>query len=72
MEFLQMLKFALKKVHLNFTADWMTSEHTMQEQIVEEDLLAALFAEDKSENIIDQIIQNFATDDSDDNARTAA
>ena len=43
MESLQMLKFALKKACLDFTAGWITSEIEMQERDAEDDLLASLF-----------------------------
>jgi len=42
MEALQMLKFALKKAHLNFTDGWITPEMVMREREPEEDLLTAL------------------------------
>jgi len=64
MESLQMLKFALKKAHLDFTGGWITSEQAMQEQVLDQDLLAALFVGD-SEDIMDRIIRDFAADDSD-------
>jgi hypothetical protein len=69
MESLQMLKFALKKARLNFTGGWITSENVMLEQVSDQDLLAALFAED-SEDAMDRIIQNFAADNSDDDSNT--
>jgi hypothetical protein len=37
----------------------------MQEQVMDKDLLAALF-EDGSEDVMDQIIRDFAADDMDD------
>jgi len=52
MESLQMLKFALKKAHLDFTGGWITSENVMLEQVSDQDLLAALFVED-SEDAMD-------------------
>jgi len=64
MESLQMLKFALKKT-LDFTGGWITPEHAMKEHVIDQDLLAALF-EDGSEDIMDQIIWDFAADDMDD------
>jgi hAT family C-terminal dimerisation region len=65
MESLQMLKFALKKARLDFTRGWITPEHMMQERAMDKDLLAALF-EDGSEDVMDQIIRDFAADDMDD------
>jgi hypothetical protein len=62
MESLQMLKFALKKARLDFTGGWITSEQAMQEQVLDQDLLAALFVGD-SEHIMDRIIWDFAADD---------
>src|SRR5882672_4946933 len=54
MESLQMLKFALKKT-LDFTGGWITPEHAMKEHVIDQDLLAALFA-DESEDVMDRII----------------
>ena len=64
MESLQMLKFALKKTRLDFTGGWITPEHAMKEHVIDQDLLAALFA-DESEDVMDRIIQDFAADNSD-------
>ena len=64
MESLQMLKFALKKARLDFTGGWITSEQAMQEQVLDQDLLAALFVGD-SKDVMDRIIQDFAADDLD-------
>src|SRR5882762_6706675 len=64
MESLQMLKFALKKARLDFTGGWITPEHIMQERIIVEDFLSALFA-DEREDAMDQIIRDFSADDSD-------
>lgn len=64
MEALQMLKFALKKARLDFTAGWITSENDMQEHEPEEDLLAALLGNDR-EDSLDKIIQDLGESDSD-------
>lgn len=64
MEALQMLKFALKKARLDFTAGWITSENDMQECEPEEDLLAALLGND-GEDSLDKIIQDLGESDSD-------
>ncbi|KIM84074.1 hypothetical protein PILCRDRAFT_68420, partial [Piloderma croceum F 1598] len=64
MEALQMLKFALKKARLDFTAGWITSENDMQEREPEEDLLAALLGND-GEDSLDKIIQDLGESDSD-------
>jgi hypothetical protein len=63
MEALQMMKFALKRSRLDFTKDWATPESHLLEQEPEigEDLLADLLGYD-SEDIIDQIIQDFGED----------
>jgi hypothetical protein len=42
MEALQMLKFHLKKVHLNFAQDWITLENKMLVDDPGEDLLESL------------------------------
>jgi hypothetical protein len=39
MEALQMVKFSLRKEHLDFTTGWKTSERDMLDDDVEEDLL---------------------------------
>ena len=64
-----MLKFALKKARLDFTGGWITPEHIMQEQIIVEDFLGALFV-DERKDAMDQIICDFSTDDS--NVKTNA
>ena len=55
MESLQMLKFSLKKAHLDFTTGWITSEIEMWERDAEDDLPAALFGGD-SKDAMDWII----------------
>ena len=65
METLQMLKFLLKKAHLDFTHGWITSEKEMLDREPEEDLLAALLG-DGGEDILDKIIRDFGEDDSED------
>ena len=67
MESLQMLKFAFKKDCLDFTGGWITPEHLMEEQVPDQDLLAALFA-GGSEDGMDRIIRDLAEDDSDDDS----
>jgi hypothetical protein len=67
MESLQMLKFAFKKDRLDFTGGWITPEHLMEEQVPDQDLLAALFA-GGSEDVMDRIIRDLAEDDSDDDS----
>lgn len=64
MEALQMLKFALKRSHLNFTEHWLTPESMLQEQESElgRDLLADLLRLD-TEDVIDQIIQETGDND---------
>ncbi len=49
MEVLQVLKFQLKKEHLNFMAGWSTEEKQMVDDNLEEDLLETLL-EDSSDN----------------------
>jgi hypothetical protein len=64
MEALQMLKFALKQSHLNFTEHWITPESMLREQEPElgKDLLADLLGLDP-EDVIDKIIQEMGEDD---------
>ena len=67
MEALQMLKFALKQSRLDFTKGWITPESMLQEQESElgKDLLSDLLGLN-SEDVVDNIIQLFGEDDTDD------
>jgi len=67
MEALQMLKFALKQSRLDFTKGWITPESMLQEQEPElgKDLLGDLLGLN-SEDVVDNIIQLFGEDDTDD------
>jgi hypothetical protein len=67
MEALQMLKFALKQSHLNFTKGWATSELLLEELEPEsgKDLLTDLLGLN-SEDAIDTIIWDFGEDSGDD------
>jgi hypothetical protein len=67
MEALQMLKFALKQSRLDFTKGWITPESMLQEQEPElgKDLLGDLLGLN-SEDVVDNIIQLFSEDDTDD------
>ncbi|KIM77964.1 hypothetical protein PILCRDRAFT_76149, partial [Piloderma croceum F 1598] len=67
METLQMLKFALKKSHLNFTDGRITMESDMQEQEPDGDLLAMLL-QDNHKDTLDRIIHAFGEDGSDNEA----
>jgi hypothetical protein len=57
MEALQMLKFHLKKEHLNFTADWITVEKWMIDDDLDEDLLCKLLDSDYQDGL-DHVIQS--------------
>jgi hypothetical protein len=60
MEMLQMLKFHLKKEHLNFTNAWITSEAHMLQDNPEEDLLHSLLqgsTTDEAQNGLDNIMR---------------
>jgi hypothetical protein len=58
MEALQMLKFYLKKEHLNFTQNWLTPEkHMMHDDPDEEDLLHRLL-QDNFQDGLDHVIQS--------------
>ena len=59
-----MLKFALKKAHLDFTSGWIILEKEMQDEVPEEDLLATLLGGNQ-EDALNKIIQAFGEDDSD-------
>jgi hypothetical protein len=69
MEALQMLKFALKKERLNFTAGWMTVDKHMREDEPEGDLLRDLVDQRHSEgefqNTLDKILKRVISDDKD-------
>ena len=56
MEVLQMLKFHLKKLHLNFTETWVTPENQMTNNKPDVDLLANLL-KGEYQNDWDKIIQ---------------
>jgi hypothetical protein len=66
MEALQMLKFALKQSCLDFTKGWITPQSMLQEQEPElgKDLLGDLLGLN-SEDVVDNIIQLFGEDDTD-------
>ena len=55
MESPQMLKFALKKAHLDFMSGWIMPEQFMQEQEPEDNLLTVLLGHD-GEDAMDRII----------------
>ncbi len=57
MEALQMLKFHLKKEHLNFTKGWMTVEKEMLEDEPDEDPLQKLLQGDFQNNL-DMLMQS--------------
>ena len=57
-----MLKFNLKKEHLNFAEGWMTSEKQMTEDEPDEDLLCNLLQGD-FQNALDHVIQSINNDD---------
>jgi hypothetical protein len=67
MEALQMLKFALKQSHLNFTEGWATPQSMLQDEEPDsaKDLLSDLLSLN-SEDAINEIIQELADDDHDD------
>jgi len=67
MEALQMLKFTLKQSRLDFTKGWITPESMLQEQEPKlgKDLLSDLLGLN-SEDVVDNIIQLFGKDDTDD------
>ena len=60
MEALQMLKFHLKKEHLNFTQDWVTPVKYMTEDDDEEDLLRQLL-QGNSQDSLDRIVQSISS-----------
>jgi len=60
MEALQLLKFTLKKQHLDFINGWATSEVAMSgESLPDHDLLGALFKGD-SDTVMDNILKDFS------------
>ena len=61
METLQMLKFDLKKEHLNFTASWITMEAQMLEDVPDEDFLMLLQGNaDNIQSGLDRIMKSIA------------
>jgi hypothetical protein len=66
MEALQLLKFALKKEHLNFIDGWATSEVAMSgAPQVTDDLLGSLFMGD-TDAAMDNVLNDFSTYDRND------
>ena len=61
METLQMLKFWLKKDHLNFTKDWITPQKDMAFNEDNNDLLAQLFSTANASSL-DDILSSIAGD----------
>lgn len=61
MEALQMLKFVLKKQHLNFIDRWAVPEEAMKRVLISDGDLTALFV-DNSDAAIDGILQKFMLD----------
>jgi hypothetical protein len=59
MEVLQMLKFHLKKEHLNFMDGWRTSEKEMTEIMPEEGLLQKLL-DPSFRDAMDQVMQSIS------------
>ena len=57
-----MLKFYLKKDHLNFMAAWMTVEQQMTKDDLDEDLLCALF-QDNFQDSLDIVIWSINDDE---------
>jgi hypothetical protein len=61
MEALQLLKFSLKKEHLNFTAGWSTSETAMSGvSQPTNNLLSTLFVGDP-DAVLDTMLNDFST-----------
>jgi hypothetical protein len=63
MEAPQMLKFALKKDHMNFMRGWVVEESMLAKLEAEGvDLLVKLLGEGNPEEVIDEIIRGFGQD----------
>jgi hypothetical protein len=60
MEALQMLKFSLKKEHLDFMNGWPTSEVAMGEVSKQTGDLNSLFTDDP-DTVLDKLLNNFGT-----------
>ncbi|KAI6123898.1 hypothetical protein EV401DRAFT_2069113 [Pisolithus croceorrhizus] len=58
MEVLQMLKFFLKKEHLDFSKGWAVSQKDMLVDEDEDDLLAAIVDKNTSEDLLAQVVDN--------------
>ena len=63
MEALQMLKFALKQSHLDFTKNWATPKSLMEEQEQEPERDLTKLLGQHSEDILDIIIQDIGDND---------
>jgi HD superfamily phosphohydrolase len=62
MEALQMLKFHLKKEHLNFTESWVTSELQMTKDDLDADLLDNLLRDVRVQDALDGIMKSIEVD----------
>jgi hypothetical protein len=51
MKALQMVKFHLKKEHLNFTLAWIMTEEEMTDDVPEDDLLGSLLDDDFQDSL---------------------
>ena len=60
MEALQMLKFNLKKIRLNFTAGWITEEKELKEDDPDNDLLRTVL-DGNLQNALDHILLSIST-----------
>jgi len=62
MEALQLLKFSLKKQHLNFMEGWSTSQVAMEVGLQDHDL-STLLVGNKVHKVIDSMLNEFCTYD---------
>jgi len=63
MEALQLLKFSLKKQHLNFMEGWLTSQAAMEVWLQDHDLSTLLMG-NKVHEVMDSMLNEFCTYDS--------
>src|SRR6266581_9109276 len=63
MEALQLLKFLLKKQHLDFVGGWATSEEAMGGGVSDNDNLLGALVDDQTMATMDKVLQNLFTYD---------
>jgi len=61
MEALQLLKFMLKKQHLDFVGGWATSEEAMGGGVLDNDNLLGALVDNQTTAMMDKVLQTLFT-----------